>query len=573
MTNGSALSERSYTRTIWENRHEQVAMARSTARPNSARLRTTLDDRELAKLAIDGDGEAFAQLYDRHERRVYGFCLRMLGTPDEAGDATQETFMRLLGRLPALEGRDVNFIAYALTTARNACFDAIEARRRVQPVAEQLEPGAAEPSEVRLDPERAALLAATREDVRAANSRLPERQREVLALRELEQLSYEQIGEVVGLNENAVAQLISRARIRLREEIRSDALGSIAAFSLDCERALPLLARLQDAQTSATDELDWLDTHMASCETCRLSRAAMEEAGVSYRALGPIVVLAWLRHTTIARAAQFVGADWSHIAGRAHEAAGGGHATTPSSTAPGSTRTATSDTQIVAAGHKDVRGRTQAATRRIRPLSAVSARGTTGRRSRWMPAAAILCAVLVVILVVVLAGSVTPDNRVLSRVATQALSSTTAAQADGHQLAHATGPTHRASHSANPSLVRGHGATPVVVGSGRGAQLSTPTPAVHRAHRVTRHRSTHQQSTTPVTPTSGTPTSPQPATTTPTSTTPAPSPPSGGSGSTGSGSGTSTGGGETSPPAETSASPPGGGPTETAPSCALAIAC
>ena len=152
---------------MWENRREQAAMARSTARRPS----TTLD------------GDAFAMLYDRHERRVYGFCLRMLGTPDEAGDATQETFMRLLRRLPALEGRDVNFVAYALTTARNVCYDAIGARRRVEPVAEEIEPRGTEPGEVGLDPERAALLAASREDVRAANGRLPERQREVLALR------------------------------------------------------------------------------------------------------------------------------------------------------------------------------------------------------------------------------------------------------------------------------------------------------------------------------------------------------------------------------------------------------
>src|SRR5580700_6244822 len=249
---------------MWENRREQAAMATSPARrPGS----TTLDDRELATLAITGDGDAFARLYDRHERRVYGFCLRMLCTPDEAADATQETFMRLLKRLPALEGRDVNFIAYALTTARNACYDTIEARRRVQPAAEQIEPRGSEPGEIALDPERAALLASAREDVRAANARLPERQREVLALRELEQMSYEQIGEVVGLKENAVAQLISRARIRLREEVRGEALQSIVVSSPDCERALPLMARLQDTQSSTAEERDWLQRHLSSCET------------------------------------------------------------------------------------------------------------------------------------------------------------------------------------------------------------------------------------------------------------------------------------------------------------------
>jgi RNA polymerase sigma factor (sigma-70 family) len=556
---------------MWENRREQVAMARPTARPSKAApLRATLDDRKLAKLAIAGDGEAFARLYDRHERRVYGFCLRMLGTPDEAGDATQETFMRLLRRLPALEGRDVNFIAYALTTARNACYDTIAARRRVEPVAEEIDRSttnrsplgerASEPSEIEYDPERAALLAATREDVRAANARLPERQREVLALRELEQLSYEQIGEIVHLNENAVAQLISRARIRLREELRGDALASIAASSPDCERALALLARVQDTERSDAEELGWLGTHMDSCETCRLSRGAMEEAGVSYRALGPIVVLAWLRHATIARAARFVGVDWSHIADSVSR-------TTPSSTSPADTRV-TPDTQIAAAGHGGASGSMRAAMRRMRmAMRAVSSGKLIGeRRLRWVLGAAVVC----LILAVVLAGSVAPDSRVPPLPATSALSSMRGTRGSARPRAHARRLTHTEGHSASPSLVREHGVAPVTVGSN---QSSTPTSVAHRTRRATHRRSTHHQSSSPATPTSGVP-APQSPATTPTATTPAPSTPS--SGSTGSGSG----GGETpttptetptTPSAPTGTGSPSGG--ETGHGCALAIAC
>lgn len=564
-------------------------MAISTARPSSARSRVALDDRELAKLAIAGDGDAFARLYDRHERRVYGFCLRMLGTSNEAGDATQETFMRLLRRLPALEGREVNFVAYALTTARNACYDTIAARRRTEPVGEGIDravdgpaslagrhPG--EPGDVAGDPERAALLAASREDVRAANARLPERQREVLALRELEQLSYEQIGEIVGCNENAVAQLISRARIRLRDLIRGDALESITASSPDCERALPLLVRRQDDQRSGAEELDWLRMHVADCDTCRLSCAAMEEAGVSYRALGPIVPLAWLRHTTIARAARFVGADWSHLT-----AAGVTHGTTPAITPPSSTPPAAIDSHIAAAGHEGVSGRTRAATRRIRPLSVVSARGPMGRRLRWTLLGAILCGILVVVLV----GSLAPDNRALPHSQTSALSSTTTGQAGGHLRAHAIGHAHRASAPVSASLDGNHGAALAAIAHGGSGQPSIPKLAVHRARRVTHHRSTHRSHSTPATPAGGTQ-SPQPPATTPTSTTSTPSPPSGGSGGSttggGSGSGTPAGGGETpGAPAETPGGSSGsgsgssggspGGSSEGGHGCALAIAC
>ncbi len=268
-----------------------------------------LEDGELARRAIAGDGAAFAQLYDRHERRVYGFCVRMLGSTHDAADATQETFVRVLKRLPSLEGRDLNFVAYVLTCARHACYDAIESRRRVEPVADHDEQPASSLDE---DPERAALLGATREQVMRANEALPARQREVLALREVEELSYEQIGELMELNANAVAQLISRARLRLRDNLRGTALESIASGSPDCDRALPMLAALKDGERSALG--DWLDEHLAGCETCRLRLEAMEEAGSSYRAIAVIVPLVWLRQATIARAAESIGADWSGVA-------------------------------------------------------------------------------------------------------------------------------------------------------------------------------------------------------------------------------------------------------------------
>jgi RNA polymerase sigma-70 factor (ECF subfamily) len=354
-----------------------------------ARARGRVEDRELARLAVAGDGDAFAELYDRHERRVYGFCMRMLGTPHDAADATQETFVRMLGRLPAMQGRELNFVAYALACARNACYDMIEGRRRVEPIAAQpdgasLGAGAAAPGDVALDPERAALLAAAREGVRAANAELPARQREVLALREVELLSYDEIGEIMGLNRNAVAQLVSRARIKLRDLLRGSELASIAAASPACARAQPLLASMQDDQPGEDGELEWARAHLGACETCRLSRAAMEEAGVSYRALAPLVPAVWLRHAAIARAAEFVGADWSHLIGSGMRAGGEPAADTEPAAHAGE-----SSTTMVAAA-SDLATRPAAEWRR-RP-----------RRLAWLLAAAALLALGIV--VVAMAG-------------------------------------------------------------------------------------------------------------------------------------------------------------------------
>ena len=95
-----------------------------------------LDDVELARRAAAGDGGAFATLYDRHERRAYNLCYRITGSPDDAADATQETFLKVLERLPGLAGRELNFGSYLLTAARHASYDAIERRRRTAPAGE-----------------------------------------------------------------------------------------------------------------------------------------------------------------------------------------------------------------------------------------------------------------------------------------------------------------------------------------------------------------------------------------------------------------------------------------------------
>ena len=218
------------------------------------------DEARLAQQAAAGNGDAFADLYERYERRAYNLCYRILGSEDDAADATQEAFVGLLRRLPSLEGRDLAFGSYLFTSARNACYDLIERRRRTEPsddIPESSIPVGGgvgggglgfDPGDPEDDPERNVLLDARQEEIRAANAGLPERQREALALKELEELSYDEIAAIMGMNRNSVAQLISRARINLRDALRGSALASIAAATPECERALALMAARQDDQ-------------------------------------------------------------------------------------------------------------------------------------------------------------------------------------------------------------------------------------------------------------------------------------------------------------------------------------
>ena len=293
------------------------------------------EEARLAQRAVAGDGDAFAELYGRYEKRAYNLCLRILGSEDDAADATQEAFVSVLRRLPKLEGRDLAFGSYLFTSARHACYDLIDRRKRAEPSDEIPESSIPvgggvggggtgfDPGDPEDDPERNVLQQARSEEIRAANAALPERQREVLALRELEELSYDEIAEIMEMNRNSVAQLISRARINLRDALRGTALASIATSSPDCERAIALIAAGQDGQEEASD---WLDDHVRDCETCRLSREAMEEAGLSYRAWLPVAAAPFLLRETLARAAESVDADWSEQIARLEAARVGGGA-------------------------------------------------------------------------------------------------------------------------------------------------------------------------------------------------------------------------------------------------------
>jgi RNA polymerase sigma factor (sigma-70 family) len=258
----------------------------------------------LARRAAAGDGAAFAKLYDKHERRAYNLCYRITGSADDAADATQETFLKVLERLPGLADRELNFGSYLLTAARHASYDAIARRRKAMPAAEI--PDSALPVVGAAD--ESALRAAHQEQIRAANEQLPPRQREVLALRELQELSYDEVAEVMGMNRNAVAQLISRARLNLRDALRRGALGSIPAGTADCEAALPLLALAQDNGLDDAARADWLAGHLASCATCRVRVEAMEEAGTAYRLWLPLVPALWLREEIAKAAAQLTAA-------------------------------------------------------------------------------------------------------------------------------------------------------------------------------------------------------------------------------------------------------------------------
>jgi Sigma-70, region 4 len=130
--------------------------------------------------------------------------------------------------------------------------------------------------------EQTELGRAIAEELAQATARLPERQREALALRELLRLSHEQTAAVLEIEPAAVASLLARARLRLRAERR----GTAAALEgcPDHERALRCMTCRLDSEPLSAGDDDWLIQHLGECEACNQAHAAMLEASICYRA-------------------------------------------------------------------------------------------------------------------------------------------------------------------------------------------------------------------------------------------------------------------------------------------------
>ena len=202
-------------------------------------------DATLVRRLQQRDRIAWEELYTSYEPRLRRFAISLAGNEHDADDLVSETFVRVLPALDRLDAAEVNLEAYLFATTRNLFLKQVGRTRRTEPVADVPEPVAPVPIED--DPERSTLLGAQQTEVRMANASLQPRQRMVLALCELEERSYAEIGEIVGLKENAVAQLVYRARESLRTELR---LLQIDPESLpeECRAFLPALSQYLDGQ-------------------------------------------------------------------------------------------------------------------------------------------------------------------------------------------------------------------------------------------------------------------------------------------------------------------------------------
>lgn len=195
-----------------------VGMELVIAQPSLAR-RT---DEQLAEAFVAGDDASFEALVARYGGPIYAFILRMVGRPEDADDLAQDVFVQLLKSLPgAREGLPLRPWVYVI--ARNKCLDFLKRKRPLlfsalgdpdseESVADRVADAGPLPDELA---ERADLRALLADAIEA----LPPKYRQVVALRYSSDLTFAEMGAVLGLPENTVKTHFQRAKVCLRERL------------------------------------------------------------------------------------------------------------------------------------------------------------------------------------------------------------------------------------------------------------------------------------------------------------------------------------------------------------------
>ena len=225
----------------------------------STRLRVAPDSL-LVALIRQGRMAAFEAAYARHHRAILTFCRHVLGDAEEAQDAVQHTFLAAYSDLVSTE-KPIQLRAWLFAIARNRCYSMLRGRRE-QPAADLAEPAS----------EGLAAVVQRRQDVRDLVldvQRLPEHQRVALVLAELDELSHEEIADVLSVPRGKVKALVFQARESLA--------ASRAARDADCSEIRTQLATLRGGELRRVT----IRRHLRECEGCREFRTQVARVGAS----------------------------------------------------------------------------------------------------------------------------------------------------------------------------------------------------------------------------------------------------------------------------------------------------
>jgi RNA polymerase sigma factor (sigma-70 family) len=234
-------------------------------------MRVLSDDR-LTRRAARGDERAFAAIFDRYHQGLYRYCQAILGNPQDAQDALQNTMVKVLRALPG-EKRKLELKPWLYRIAHNESIELLRRRRETRPLdTEFASPGASLAEE-----------AVTRDRLRrliADLDQLPERQRGALVMRELAGLDFTEIGAAFGTSAAAARQALYEARLSLRQMDEGRAMS--------CAKVTKVLS---DGDGRVGRRRD-VRAHLRTCPSCRRFREEIEGRERDLAALAPLPAVA-----------------------------------------------------------------------------------------------------------------------------------------------------------------------------------------------------------------------------------------------------------------------------------------
>ena len=186
------------------------------------------EERRLIEVAQRGDVESFNELVRLYEGRVYNLCYRMLGDAESAADAAQDAFLSAFRNLRSFRGG--SFRSWMLRIATNTCYDALRARKRRPAISLDVETEDEEDSaplqiaDTAESPDDFALRRELAVAIQQGLAVLPDEQRIVLILSDIQGLAYEEIAQITNSNLGTVKSRLSRGRARLRQVLKAGEL-------------------------------------------------------------------------------------------------------------------------------------------------------------------------------------------------------------------------------------------------------------------------------------------------------------------------------------------------------------
>jgi RNA polymerase sigma factor (sigma-70 family) len=232
----------------------------------TARSRTDVTDHDLVEAVRAGDDHAFERLYERYHRRIAAYVVGMVRDHGRAEDLTQEVFVSALRRMRQTD-RPIHFKPWIYEIAKNACIDAFRRSRRAEEISFDAEQEAGGSEAARLATTSGGPDAAVDQKQRVdhlwgAFDGLSDAHHQILVMRELEGLSYAEIGKRLGLSRASVESTLFRARRRLTEEFEELQTGEA------CRRVQRLIGSAGATALGRRDQRR-LGQHIVRCTPCR----------------------------------------------------------------------------------------------------------------------------------------------------------------------------------------------------------------------------------------------------------------------------------------------------------------